>query len=396
VHSEEGTVPEAVIVATARTPIGRAFKGSLVSARPDDMGAFVVDTVLSRTPAVARAEVDDVVMGVTNQVGEQGVNVARNIALLANLPDTVPATTVARQCASSLQAIRMAFHAVKAGDGHTIVAGGVESTTRIQGKALPEDERNPRFVDEGLANFVCDRWVPMGLTAEIVAERFGITRRRQDELAKLSQDRAVAAQKNGFFDREISPYGLPDGTVVTADDCPRPNTTLEKLAELAPAFKKPDGTVTAGNSCPLNDGAAAVLVMVEDRARALGIQPLARILASTATGVAPNMMGVGPIEAIRKALDLRNMTIADVDVVEFNEAFAAQVLAVCDEVGISVDDQLNPHGGGIALGHPFGMTGARLTTTLINDLQTLDKTIGLATMCVGGGMGMAMVVERLT
>jgi len=388
-------VPEAVIVATARTPIGRAFKGSLVSARPDDMGAFVVDTVLSRAPAVARAEVDDVIMGVTNQVGEQGVNVARNIALLANLPDTVPGTTVARQCASSLQAIRMALHAVRAGDDHTIVAGGVESTTRIQGKGLPEDERNPRFVDQGLANFVCDRWVPMGLTAENVAERFGITRRRQDELAKLSQDRAVAAQKNGFFDREISPYELPDATVVTADDCPRPNTTLDKLAELAPAFKKPDGTVTAGNSCPLNDGAAAVLVMAEDRARALGLQPLARILASTVTGVAPDIMGVGPIEAIAKALAQRNMTIADVDVVELNEAFAAQVLAVCDEVGISVEDQLNPHGGGIALGHPFGMTGARLTTTLINDLQTLDKTIGLATMCIGGGMGMAMLVERL-
>jgi acetyl-CoA C-acetyltransferase len=234
----------------------------------------------------------------------------------------------------------------------------------------------------------------MGLTAEIVGERFGISRHRQDELAKLSQDRAVTAQKNGFFEREISPYPLPDGRVVTADDCPRPNTTMEKLAELQPAFK-PGGTVTAGNSCPLNDGAAAVLIMAEEKARALGLEPLARILSSTTVGVAPEIMGVGPIEAIRKAVAKQGMTISDVDIVEFNEAFAAQVLAVCDEVGISIEDQLNPHGGGIALGHPFGMTGARLTTTLINDLQTLDRTMGLATMCVGGGMGMAMLIERL-
>jgi acetyl-CoA C-acetyltransferase len=387
-------MPDAAIVATARTPIGRAFKGSLVSARPDDMGAFVVSTVLDRAPALDRSTVDDVILGVANQAGEQGVNLARNVALLAGLPDTVSGTTVARQCASSLQAIRMAYHSIKAGDDTTIVAGGVESTTRTNGKSLPEDEHNARFTDPSRSDYVCERWVPMGLTAEIVAEGYGISRRRQDELAKLSQDRAVAAQKNGFFDREISPYPLPDGTVVEVDDCPRPNTTLERLAELPPAFK-PGGTVTAGNSCPLNDGAAALLIMAEDKARALGLQPLARILSSTTVGVPPDVMGIGPIEAIRKALGQQGMTIGDVDVVEFNEAFASQVIAVCDAVGISVEHQLNPHGGGIALGHPFGMTGARLTTTLINDLQTLDRTFGVATMCVGGGMGMAMLIERV-
>lgn len=386
---------EAVIVATARTPVGRAFKGSLIEARADDLGAFAVRRLLDKVPEVELSAVDDVVLGVANQAGEQGVNVARNVALLAGLPDTVPAATVARQCASSLQAIRMAFHAVSADDDRIVVAGGLESVSRTMGKAGAEDEHNPRFTDPSRDDFVCERWIPMGLTAEIVAERFGISRQRQDELAKLSHDRAVAAQKDGFFDREISPYTLPDGTVVSADDCPRPDTTLEKLAQLAPAFK-PGGTVTAGNSCPLNDGAAAVLVMAAGTARQLGLSPLARILAATATGVAPDVMGVGPIEAIGKALGQVGMGIGDVDVVEFNEAFASQVLAVCDEVGISVDEQLNPHGGGIALGHPFGMTGARLTTTLINDLQTLDKSIGMATMCIGGGMGMAMVIERMS
>jgi acetyl-CoA C-acetyltransferase len=385
---------EAVIVATARTPIGRAFKGSLIEARPDDMGAFVVNDVMEKAPAVNRADVADVILGCANQAGEQGVNIARNVALLANLPDTVPGTTVARQCASSLQAIRMAFHAIRAGEGDTYVAGGVESVSRLPRAAEPT-ELNVRFTDESRDDYVCDRWVPMGMTAEIVAERFGVSRQRMDEFAKLSQDRAVDAQKNGFFEREITPYPLPDGTLVTTDDCPRPGTTVEKLAQLQPAFKE-GGSVTAGNSCPVNDGAAALLIMAEDKARALGLTPLARILASSVTGVAPNIMGVGPIDAIRMILDQRKMTIADIDYVELNEAFASQVLAVCDEVGISIEDQLNPNGGAIALGHPFGMTGARIMTTLINELQVNDKTFGIDTMCIGGGMGMAMLVERLS
>jgi acetyl-CoA C-acetyltransferase len=385
---------EAVIVATARTPIGRAFKGSLIEARPDDMGAFVVNDVMEKAPAVNRADVADVILGCANQAGEQGVNIARNVALLANLPDTVPGTTVARQCASSLQAIRMAFHAIRAGEGDTYVAGGVESVSRLPRAAEPT-ELNVRFTDESRGDYVCDRWVPMGMTAEIVAERFGVSRQRMDEFAKLSQDRAVDAQKNGFFEREITPYPLPDGTLVTTDDCPRPGTTVEKLAQLQPAFKE-GGSVTAGNSCPVNDGAAALLIMAEDKARALGLTPLARILASSVTGVAPNIMGVGPIDAIRMILDQRKMTIADIDYVELNEAFASQVLAVCDEVGISIEDQLNPNGGAIALGHPFGMTGARIMTTLINELQVNDKTFGIDTMCIGGGMGMAMLVERLS
>jgi acetyl-CoA C-acetyltransferase len=387
-------VPDAVIVATSRTAIGRAFKGSLVDVRADDLGAFVVADALAKVPGLDPTQVDDVILGVANQGGEQGVNMARNVSLLAGLPDTVPATTVARQCASSLQAIRMAFHSVRAGDDTAVVAGGVEHVSRSQGKTLPEDEHNSRFTDPERPDYVCDRWVPMGLTAEIVAERWGVSRERQDELALLSHQRAVAAQSAGFFAREITPYPLPDGTLFSVDEGPRPTTTLEKLAQLPPVFKE-GGTVTAGNSCPLNDGAAAVVVMEEGRARSLGLTPLARILASTATGVAPDIMGVGPIAAVGKALEQTKMSMADVDVVEFNEAFASQVLVVCDELGISVEDQLNPHGGGIALGHPFGMTGARLTTTLLNDLQTADGTIGVATMCIGGGMGMAMVVERL-
>ena len=388
-------MPEAVIVATARTPIGRAFKGSLKDYRADDMGGFIVRELMKKVPAVDPATVDDVVFGAANHAGEQSMNLARNVGALAGLPDTVPGTTVNRFCASSLQSIRMAFHAIKAGEGDCFVAGGLESVSRTGGKGFDREDANPRFLDETRSDFVNQMYIPMGLTAENVAEKYGISRERMDEYAATSQNRAVEAQKNGFFDREITPVTLPDGTVVDKDDGPRPGTTVEKLAQLQPAFK-PDGKVTAGNACPLNDGAAAVLVMSMERARSLGLTPLARIVGSAVSGLAPEIMGVGPIEAVRKVLATTGRTINDIGVVELNEAFAAQVLPVCDELGISIENQLNPHGGAIALGHPFGQTGARIMTTLINDLQTLDKTYGLETMCVGGGQGMAMVVERLS
>ncbi len=387
-------MPEAVIVATARTPIGRAFKGSLVDARPDDMCGFIIRALINKVPAVEDKDVADVMVGAANGASEQSMNLGRNVALLADLPDTVPGTTVNRFCASSLQTTRMAFHAINVGEGDTYVAAGVESVSRTGGKGFERADMNPRFTDESRGDFINHVYIAMGLTAENVAEQFKVTREDQDEFAKISQDRAVAAQKNGFFEREITPYPLPNGTLVTADDGPRPGTTVEKLSQLQPAFK-PDGTVTAGNACPLNDGAAAVLVMSGDRAKQLGLKPLARILASSVSGLAPEIMGVGPIEAVRKVLSQTKMSITDMDIVELNEAFAAQVLPVCRQLGISIEDQLNPHGGAIALGHPFGMTGARIMTTLINDLQTLDKTIGLETMCVGGGQGMAMIVERL-
>ncbi len=388
-------MPEAVIVATARSPIGRAFKGSLVDYRPDDMCAFIVKSLLDKVPQLDPADVVDVMIGSANHAGEQGMNEARNIALLAGLPDSVPGTSVNRFCASSLQTIRMAFHAIKAGEGDVFVAGGVESVSRTAGKGFSKEDANVRFTDEARADFVNHVYIPMGMTAENVAEKFDVSRQSMDEFAKLSQDRAVEAQNNGAFAREIIPLTLPDGTVVSKDDGPRPNTTLERLADLPPAFK-PDGKVTAGNACPLNDGAAAVLVMSADKARQLGVTPLARIIASSVSGLAPEIMGVGPIEAVGKVLSQTGMSIHDIDVVELNEAFAAQVLPVCSELGISVEDQLNPHGGAIALGHPFGMTGARIMTTLINDLQMLDKTFGLETMCVGGGQGMAMIIERLS
>jgi acetyl-CoA C-acetyltransferase len=386
-------VPEAVIVATARTAIGRAFKGSLVEARPDDMGGFIISKLMEKVPEVDPSSVEDVMCGAANGSGEQSMNLGRQVALLGGLPDTVPGTTVNRFCASSLQTIRMAFHAIKTGEGDTYVAAGVESLSRTGGRGFTRDDMNPRFV-KGNEGFINEVYIPMGMTAENVAAQFGVSRERMDEFAKLSQDRAVAAQENGVFEREISPYPLPNGDVVSKDDGPRAGTTLEKLASLKPAFKE-DGVVTAGNACPLNDGAAAVLVMEEEKAKSLGLEPLARIVGSAVSGLAPEIMGVGPIEAVSKLLKQTGMSIGDVDVVELNEAFAAQVLPVCDELGIDIESQLNPHGGAIALGHPFGQTGARIMTTLLNDLQTLDKTIGLETMCVGGGQGMAMLVERM-
>jgi acetyl-CoA C-acetyltransferase len=387
-------MPEAVIVATARSPIGRAYKGSLIEVRADDLAAHAINALMEKAPEVDRSSVDDVMVGCGLTHHEQGFNMARPSSLLAGMPETVPATTVNRFCASSLQTIRMAFHAIQRGEGDTYIAAGSESVTRTYGKAMDSEDLNPRFTDSERDDFINHVYIPMGNTAENVAEKYGISRERMDEFAKRSQDRAVESQKNGFFDWEISPIEVPDGRVIRDDDGPRPNTTMEKLAELPPAFK-PDGSVTAGNSCPLNDGSAAVLVMSDEKASELGLEPIARIVASSVAGLEPEYMGMGPVYAVRKVLDQAGMSLADIDVIELNEAFAAQVLACVDELGIDMD-KLNPHGGAIALGHPFGMTGARIMGTLLNDLRTLDGTYGLETMCVGGGQGMAMIVERLS
>ena len=387
-------MPEAVIVATARSPIGRAYKGSLIEMRADDLAGFAINAVMEKVPEVDRSSVDDVMVGCGLTHGEHSFNMARPAALLGGMPDSVPATTVNRYCASSLQTIRMAFHAIKQGEGDTYVAAGAEAVSRTYGKGFETEDLNPRFLDESRDDFINQVYIPMGNTAENVAKKYGITRERQDEFGKRSQDRAVEAQKNGFFDWEISPIDVPDGRTIMADDGPRPNTTLEKLATLPPAFD-PGGTVTAGNSCPLNDGAAAVLVMSDERAKELGLEPLARIVASSVAGLEPEYMGMGPALAVPKVLEQAGMSLDDIDVIELNEAFAAQVLACVDQLGIDIE-RLNPHGGAIALGHPFGMTGARIIGTLLNDLRTLDKTYGLETMCVGGGQGMAMIVERLS
>jgi acetyl-CoA C-acetyltransferase len=379
---------DAVIVAATRTPIGRARKGSLVDARPDDLVAFAIDAALKQVPELDRAEVVDVMVGCGFPQERQGMNLARRAALLAGLPASVPGTTVNRFCASSLQTVRMAHHAIRAGEGDVFVAAGVESISQVDGYPKDAEELHPKLFgdDAPIANV----YIPMGMTAENVAERWNVSREEMDRYAQRSQERAVAAQDSGFFAREITPW---DG--VAADDGPRRESTLEKLAELEPSFR-PGGKVTAGNSCPLNDGAAAVVVMSETRASELGVRPRARIIASSVSGVEPEIMGVGPIGAVSKVLDTAGMTIDDVDVVELNEAFAAQVLPVCRELGIDpFGEKLNPHGGAIALGHPYGMTGARIMCTLLNDLETLDGTIGLETMCVGGGQGMAMIVERL-
>jgi acetyl-CoA C-acetyltransferase len=404
-------MPEAVIVATARSPIGRAFKGSLIGMRPDDMGAQMVKAVLAKLPELDPAEVEDLIVGNGQPAGEAGYNLARVIALLSDLPH-VPGVTVNRYCSSSLQTIRMAAHAIRAGEGDVFVAGGVEAVSRFgagMSDGLPNTE-NPRFraATERTAtrsggavepwsppsSGYSDIYIAMGQTAENVRELTGVSRREMDEFAALSQQRAVASQENGFFEHEISPISLPDGATVTRDDGPRPGTTVEKLAELKPVFR-PDGEVTAGNSCPLNDGAAAVVVMSDTRARDLGITPLARIVSSGVTALDPEIMGLGPVEACRQALRRAGLSIDDVDLVEINEAFAAQVVPSAAQLGIGWD-KLNVHGGAIALGHPFGMTGARIMTTLINGLQSEDKTIGLESMCVGGGQGMAMIVERLS
>jgi acetyl-CoA C-acetyltransferase len=380
---------EAVIVATARTPIGRANKGSLVDARPDDLVAFAIDAALGKAPGLDRGDIVDVMVGCGFPQERQGMNLGRRAALLAGLPAQVPGTTVNRFCASSLQTIRMAFHAIRAGEGDVYVAAGVESITQVDGYPKSADELHPKLFgdDAEIANV----YIPMGLTAENVAERWNVSREDMDRYAQRSQERAVAAQDSGFFERELTPWNG-----AAHDDGPRRGSTLEKLASLEPVFK-PGGKVTAGNSCPLNDGAAAVVVTSEEYARDRGLKPRARIIASAVSGVEPEIMGVGPIGAVQKVLAQAGMTIEDVDVMELNEAFAAQVLPVCREVGVDpFGEKVNPHGGAIALGHPYGMTGARIMCTLLNDLETLDGTIGLETMCVGGGQGMAMLVERLS
>jgi acetyl-CoA C-acetyltransferase len=385
-------MPEAVIVSAARTPIGRASKGSLIDVRPDDLGAFAIQKALEKVPELNGAEIEDAYIGCGFPEEEQGMNVGRRVVLLAGLPDTVPGATVNRFCASSLQTQRMAFHAIKAGEGDAFIAGGLESITRVP--QLPRDMA-AFHPGQGGTTFT-NVYMPMGMTAENVAERYNVGREEMDKFAKRSQDRAVAAQERGFFDKEISPYTKADGTVVSKDDGPRAGTTLEKLAELKPVFK-PDGKVTAGNACPLNDGAAAVVIMSDERARQLGITPLARIIATAVSGIDPEIMGVGPIEAVRTVLKRAGMSIGDIEQFELNEAFSAQVIPVCREVGIDpFDERVNPNGGAIALGHPYGMTGARIMCTLLNGLREKNKAIGLETMCVGGGQGMAMIIERLS
>src|SRR3954454_9250414 len=382
-------MPEAVIVDAIRTPIGRAAKGSLKEVRADDLAAVPLKALVDRNPGVDFAQTTDIMMGCGFHIGAQGQNAGLQAGLLAGIDHHVPATSVNRFCASSLQTIRMAFHAIVAGEGDQYIAAGVEAVSRF---GADNFEFHPQL--DGSEGSLYNVYIPMGLTAENVAERCKVSRESQDEWAKISQDRAVAARESGHFDREIVPVTTPDGAEVTRDDGPRPGTTMEKLAELKPGFNTEGGTVTAGNSCPLNDGAAAVLVMSEERAKELGVKPRARIVASSVAAIRPEIMGLGPIPAVKKVLEQAGMSIEDIDVLELNEAFAAQVVPCRDEWGID-PEKLNPFGGAIALGHPFGMTGARIMTTLLNNLDALDGTIGLETMCVAGGMGQAMIVERM-
>jgi acetyl-CoA C-acetyltransferase len=387
-------MPEAVVVAAGRSPIGRAMKGSLVNVRPDDLGAHIVTKVLEQVPELDRAEIEDLICGCGLPGGEQGFNLGRVVSILAKLD--VPGTTITRYCSSSLQTTRMAAHAIKAGEGDVFLSVGIECVSRfVNGVSDNPQNQNERLVPGNPEGYP-DIYIAMGQTAENVARREEISREEQDRFALRSQQRAVAAQDSGFFDREIIPVTLPEGGgEMTKDDGPRRETSLEKLSTLAPVFRE-DGTVTAGNSCPLNDGAAAVVVMSDVRAKELGITPLARIVSTGLSALNPEYMGLGPIEASKQALSRAHLGIDDVDVVELNEAFAAQCIPAARGIGIDpFDDRFNPHGGAIALGHPFVMTGARILCTLLNDLRTMDKTIGLETMCVGGGMGMAMVVERL-
>jgi acetyl-CoA C-acetyltransferase len=406
-------MPEAVIVATARSPIGRAFKGSLTGIRPDDLAAQMVAAVLAKVPQLDPADIGDLILGCGLPGGEQGFNMARVVSVLLG-HDHLPGTTVNRYCSSSLQTTRMAFHAIKAGEGDAYVSAGVECVSRFakgSSDSLP-DTRNPRFGEAHIRTerasageagpwhdphadgTLPDLYIAMGQTAENVAELRGITREQQDEFGVRSQNLAEKAIANGFWQREITPVTMPDGTVVAADDGPRAGTTIEKVATLPPVFR-PNGTVTAGNCCPLNDGAAAVVVMSDVKAAELGITPLARIVSSGVTALSPEIMGLGPVQASRQALARAGMAIDDIDLVEINEAFAAQVIPSYTDLGVDIA-KLNVNGGAIAVGHPFGMTGARITTTLLNSLQFHDATLGLETMCVGGGQGMAMIFERLS
>jgi acetyl-CoA C-acetyltransferase len=386
-------MPEAVIVDAVRTPIGRAFKGSLAQLRPEEMGAFIVDALLERNPGVDPELIEELYCGAGLPQGLQAFNIARIMVLLSErLPLGVPGATVSRYCASSLETIRQAANAVTTGQGDAYIAAGVEWVSRYNEavEGARAQDQNEKLQGR---NGDPDAYIAMGLTAENVAERYEVSRADMDKYAQRSQELAVQSQENGYFDREIVPVTLEDGTVVAKDDGPRPGSTLEKLAELEPAFKE-GGKVTAGNSCPLNDGAAAVLVMSDAKASELGLEPRARIITAATAAIEPEYMGVAPIGAIKKVLERAAMTIGDVDTVELNEAFAAQVIPIMDECDIPLE-KLNPHGGAIALGHPFGMTGARIMTTLLNGLETDDRTIGLETMCVAGGQGQAMLVERL-
>ena len=397
-------MPEAVIVDAIRTPIGRAVKGSLKTVRADELAAIPLKALIERNPQLDQSTIGDVMMGCGYGEGEAGYNIGRLASLLAGIDYHVPGCTVNRFCASSLQTTRMAFHAIKTGEGDTYIAAGVEAVSR----AVPGAAFEFNHAVDGSEGAAYDVYIPMGMTAENVAERCNVSRESQDEWAVISQGRAVEAVESGHFDKEIVPVTVPahkdvdkEGneidvpeTVVSKDDGPRAGTTMEKLSALQPVFKE-GGTVTAGNACPLNDGAAALLIMSDEKAKALGMKPRARIVASAVAGLRPEIMGLGPIPAIQKLLEAAGMTMSDIDVVEINEAFAAQIVPCKEDLGID-DDKLNPFGGAIALGHPFGMTGARIMTTLLNDLETLDKTFGIESMCAAGGMGQAMLVERLS
>ena len=406
-------MPEAVVVATARSPIGRAFKGSMTTVRPDDLTAQIITAALAKVPQLDPADIEDLLLGCGLPGGEQGYNLARVVAVLLG-HDSLPGTTITRYCSSSLQTTRMAYHAIKAGEGDVFISAGVECVSRFGNGSSDSwpDTKNPAFAvaerhSAELANGGADSWhdpredgripdvyIAMGQTAEHVAQLRGVSRAEQDEFGVRSQNLAEKAAINGFWQRDITPVTLPDGTLVSADDGPRPGTSLEKIAALKPVFR-PDGTVNAGNCCPLNDGASAVIVMSDRKAAELGITPLARIVSTGLTALSPEIMGLGPVGASRQALARAGMTIDDIDLVEINEAFAAQVIPSYQDLGVDID-KLNVNGGAIALGHPFGSTGARIATTLLNSLQFRDKTFGLETMCVGGGQGMAMIFERLS
>ncbi|MBA2390752.1 MAG: acetyl-CoA C-acetyltransferase [Geodermatophilaceae bacterium] len=410
-------MPEAVIVATARSPIGRAFKGSLKDVRPDDLAATIIRAALDTVPALDPMDIDDLMLGCGLPGGEQGFNLARIVAVLLGY-DHLPGVTLTRYCSSSLQTSRMALHAIKAGEGDVFISAGVELVSRfVKGNSdsLP-DTQNPAFGEArertaGVAESGADWWsdprlderlpdayISMGQTAENLARLKDVSREDMDVFGVRSQNLAEKAIANGFWEREITPVTTPDGTVVSADDGPRPGVTLEAVRALKPVFR-PDGRITAGNCCPLNDGAAAVIIMSDRKAAELGLTPLARIVSTGVTGLSPEIMGLGPVAASQQALARAGMSLADMDLIEINEAFAAQVIPSYRDLGLSdeeADAKLNVHGGAIAIGHPFGMTGARITGTLLNGLQTRDATFGLETMCVGGGQGMAMVIERLS
>ena len=406
-------MPEAVIVAATRSPIGRAFKGSMTGVRPDDLAATIIRAALDQVPELDVADIDDLMLGCGLPGGEQGFNMGRVVAVLLGM-DHLPGTTITRYCASSVQTTRMALHAIKAGEGDVFISAGVETVSRFvhgSSDANPANQ-NPTFsaaaerttaaaqdggeswTDPRESGDLPDVYISMGQTAENLALLKDVSRREMDEFAVRSQNLAEKATAKGFWAREITPITLPDGTIMGTDDCPRPGVTLDSVSALKPVFR-PGGRVTAGNACPLNDGAAALVIMSDTKAKDLGLTPLARIISTGVTGLSPEIMGYGPVEASKQALARAGMTISDIDLVEINEAFAAQVIPSYRDLKIDID-KLNVHGGAIALGHPFGMTGARITGTLINGLRSTDRTIGLETMCVGGGMGMAMVIERLS